>query len=514
MNTLYELAKYNSRHSKIVEALMPQESDSPLKKLFNLVFSDRILDDKKAMMHIYGKQNLSAFSRLKSRLREVLLKAILMQNTTMETEHSRINESMNQYRHALVAKFLSQRKVSHLAIEIAEKALAKSIKYHTTENVILIIRLLIRHYGSAEFNKYKLNKYLAIQEKYLKIHAWEIKAENYFLDLQRVQLHSLASPSDAIKLKAKKYVEELEKVNDIKTYFFYINRYKVKAAYYEYQKDFEALLKLSDNTIKELSTPDLRSNLTVHNINVRKAWALIQAGRNDDTIAIGTRDMKKLPSGSLGWYFIAHYTLKGYLYKGDYKNAILLIRQMIGHPHFNKIGENYRELFSTTLGYIQLILDSGLWPEATQYQKDLPEFKLYKFLNTIPVFSRDKRGINVSILLMHIGFLLQRKDHNNIIDRVDSLNQYAYRYLRKDDSFRSNCMIKMVIQMSRADFHPVRTERYTEALLKSLREVNLAGSGENIETEIIPYEVLWEIFTKALEENKPASGSGSRRKAV
>lgn len=115
---------------------------------------------------------------------------------------------------------------------------------------------------------------------------------------------------------------------------------------------------------------------------------------------------------------------------------------------------------------------------------------------------------------MHIGFLLQRKDHNNIIDRVDSLNQYAYRYLRKDDSFRSNCMIKMVIQMSRADFHPVRTERYTEALLKSLREVNLAGSGENIETEIIPYEVLWEIFTKALEENKPASGSGSRRKAV
>jgi hypothetical protein len=65
---------------------------------------------------------------------------------------------------------------------------------------------------------------------------------------------------------------------------------------------------------------------------------------------------------------------------------------------------------------------------------------------------------------MHIAFLLQRKDYNAIIDRTDSLNQYAYRYLRHDDSFRSNCMIKMVIQMTKADFQPVRTERYTADL--------------------------------------------------
>ena len=99
---------------------------------------------------------------------------------------------------------------------------------------------------------------------------------------------------------------------------------------------------------------------------------------------------------------------------------------------------------------------------------------------------------------MHIAYLLQRKDHNAIIDRVDSLNQYAYRYLRKDDSFRSNCMIKMVIQMTKADFNPIRTARYTQDLLKQLEQVKLAGSGENIETEIIPYEVLWQIMTKSL----------------
>lgn len=497
MKTLYELAKYNSRYSKIVEALMPPEEDSPLKKLFSIIFSDKVYDDNKTMMLIYGKKNLSAFSRLKGRLKEVLIKSILMQNTTLETEYSRVNEQMNQYRHAIVTKFLQQRKINDLAIDIAEKAIIKSMKYHATENVLLLSRVLIRHYGAAEYNKYKLTKYLEIQEKYLKVHNWEVKAENYYIDLQRIQLHTLAAPSESIKIKAKKYVDELDKVNDIQTFFFLANRYKVKAAYFEYEKDYESLLKLSDATLKELSAPEFRSNINTQNINLRKAWALIQAGRNDDAISLGIKDIKKTPSGTFGWYFISHYVLKAYLYKGDYQKAIELVKNMVEHPRFNKLGENYQELFNTTLGYIHLIVESGIY-DIKNRKNDLPEFKLYKFLNTIPVFSKDKRGINVSILLMHIAYLLQRKDYNSIIDRVDSLNQYAYRYLRKDDSFRSNCMIKMVIQMTKADFNPIRTARYTQELLDQLRQVNIAGSGENIETEIIPYEVLWEIMTKSL----------------
>ena len=171
---------------------------------------------------------------------------------------------------------------------------------------------------------------------------------------------------------------------------------------------------------------------------------------------------------------------------------------MLENPRFPKLQENFKEIFFTTLGYIHIVVDSGIAGDSKEISKKVPEFKLGRFLNTTPVFSKDKRGINVSILLMHIAFLLQRKDYNAIIDRTDSLNQYAYRYLRKDDSFRSNCMIKMVIQMTKADFHPVRTARYTADLRKQLSHVTLAGSGENIEVEIIPFEVLWDIMIKAL----------------
>lgn len=498
MKTLFKLAKYNSEYLKIVEALMSQDKDNPLKKLFSIVFSERILDDNQAMQAIYGKKNLSTFWRLKTRLKEILIKVSLLQNTSLEKEHSRINESMNQFRHTIVSKFLMQLKNNDLAIEIAERALIKSMKYGLTENVILLLRILIRHYSSTEYDKRRLKNYLIIQKKYLYMHNLEIKAENYYFDLQQSQLQSLATPNEETIEKAKKYVEELENVKNVETFSFLLNRYKVKAAYFEYIKDYNSILKLSEDTLKEFNVPELKADSAITSINIRRTWALVQAGRNDETITIGLKEMIKLSLGSPAWYFISHYVLKAYMYKGAYNHAIDLIKKMIENTKFKNLGSSHRELFQTTLGYVHLIVDSGLAGDPKKLKKNLPEFKIGKFLNTTPVFSKDKRGINVSILLMHIAILLQRKNYNAIIDRIDSLNQYAYRYLRKDDTFRSNCMIKMVVQMTKADFNPIRTERYTRDLLKQLEQVKLAGSGENIETEIIPYEVLWSIMLKAL----------------
>jgi hypothetical protein len=497
MKNYQGLLKINSKHIVIIEDLIQIEKNSRLKKLLMLL-SEADFDDNKAMQQIYGAKRAADYSRLKKKIWDILIRATSLQTISLEDPQSRTNESHNQFRNVLVAKLLMDLRENDLSIQVAENALVKSIKYHITEIVLILVRMLIRHYGSSEYNRYKLNKYLVLQEEYLRIHAWEVKAENYYIDLQRVNLHSLATPDHAIKIKARKYVDELSSVKDIHSYLFYIHRYKVEAAYCEYQKDYTGLLRLSDKTIKILSSPEFRSNVILLNINIRKAWALIQAGRNNEVIGMGTKDMNISRYGSLGWYFIAHYVLKAYLYNGDYNRAVDLISEMINNPNFKKLSSNYQELFNTTLGYIYLIKDSGHIKGLKKNSVLIPEFKLYKFLNTIPVFSKDKRGINVSILLMHIAFLLQRKDYNAIIDRVDSLNQYAYRYLRKDDSFRSNCMIKMVIQMTKADFNPIRTERYTQDLLKQLEQVKLAGSGENIETEIIPYEVLWKIMTKSL----------------
>lgn len=499
MKTLYELNRQNLRQSKLIESLIPQEENSPLRRLYQLLNTGKEHDDKTMMLKIYGKKNITAFSRLKSRLREIYLQGIILQINENNSLDTRSNEALMASRYTLLGKSLVTRDLNWITAAILEKSISKAIKFNFTDDILLQSRLLINYYSGAEnYNKYKSKKYLDVQKKYLYVYEWEVKAENYYLDLQNLQYNSLANVTEESKRKVENYCRELSKVKDINTYRFVYNRYRIFSAFYEYNKDYESMLNISESILKDLSHHDSISSVTISAINVRRLWALIQAGRLEDTVSNGYKAMTKTNEGSVAWYRLAHYVLKAILFQKKYSRGVDLISQLMKHPKYIKLIDYYQEIFNTTLGYLHLVVDSGLAGNAKELKKKLPEFKLGKFLNTTPVFSKDKRGINVSILLMHIAFLLQRKDYSAIIDRTDSLNQYAYRYLRRDDSFRSNCMIKMVIQMTKADFHPIRTERYTADLRRQLSTVHLAGSGENIEIEIIPFEVLWEIMIKSL----------------
>lgn len=498
MNNLYELGRLNERNVAIIEALIPENQSSPLRRLTKIVFAQNNLDDEKCMLEIYGKRNLTAFSRLKSRLKDLMYLVLLIQDNFGDDNEAALVKSLHNLRNAVVGKILLAKRATDLSLELTEKELAKSIKNHFTENVIIQSRLLISTYGASRYNKYKYQKYTDIQNKYLRYYTWELKADSYFFELQKNQMQSLAAPTKELIQKASIYVKELEKVNDIHTPNFLFSKYRILAAYYEYIKEYEKLLKISDKAINDFLSPTIKSSVIVANIYVRKIWALIQSDKINEASTFGKSKLANVYQGSFAWYRIGYYTVKAFLYKNEYKNAIEILISLMDHPKYQKIDNYYIELFNTTLGYVYLLANSGIVGSSKDFKKKLPEFKLGRFLNTTPVFSKDKRGINVSILLMHIAFLLQRKDFDSIIDRIDSLNQYAYRYLRRDDSFRSNCMIKMVIQMTKADFNPVRTERYTADLFKQLKSVKLAGSGENIEIEVIPFEVLWEIMIKAL----------------
>ncbi|MEO5907528.1 MAG: hypothetical protein ABIQ11_12430, partial [Saprospiraceae bacterium] len=362
-----------------------------------------------------------------------------------------------------------------------------------------LVKSLLLHYSSREVNKDKYEKYISIQDKYLYTQEWEIKSFRWLSQLQLYQMQYTSSPDEPLIEIARNYTILLNSIHDIKTHQFLLNRHKINILYHEFIHDFASILILSDEFINRIK-PAFRSSSMVLSINIRKLFAMIQLGRNDAAIECGQTILKISSIESFGWFLGGYYTLKAYLYNKNYRESAFLISKIYENPKFKRLSSTLNEAFNATLGCIHL-LKSVYHPADTQFKTSLPEFKLYKFLNTIPTFSKDKRGLNVTILLMHIGFLLLRKDYNGIIDRVDSLKHYAYRHLRRDDTFRSNCMIKMVIQMTKADFHPIRTARYTEDLLAKLKEVNLAGSGKNIETEIIPYEVLWDIMMKTCETN-------------
>ena len=111
MKILYELSEQVSRQRKVVEALLPADSKSPLKKLYFILLASRKYNDEECMLEIYGKRNITAFSRLKSRLREVLLQVIIFQINSNSFSDNRANMQLNVAMHSLLGRSLNLRRL-------------------------------------------------------------------------------------------------------------------------------------------------------------------------------------------------------------------------------------------------------------------------------------------------------------------------------------------------------------------------------------------------------------------
>ena len=122
-----------------------------------------------------------------------------------------------------------------------------------------------------------------------------------------------------------------------------------------------------------------------------------------------------------------------------------------------------------------------------------------KFLNEVPLYSKDKSGLNVQILIVQILFYFRQGKIDQAINRIASLNQYCHKYLRKDHTLRSNCFIKMLVILITNQFHKEATLRKTKKYIKILKENPIQKAKQSIAIEIVPFEDLWEIITADLK---------------
>lgn len=134
------------------------------------------------------------------------------------------------------------------------------------------------------------------------------------------------------------------------------------------------------------------------------------------------------------------------------------------------------------------------------HNNPLKKFRITKFVNELPIYAKDKRGVNISIILIQILFLLEQKRFGDIIDRMESLKTYVHRYLRQDDTFRSNCFIKMLLTLPECSFHKKAVIRKSEKNFQKLIEKPLNMANQIAEIEIVPYEMLWEFVLESLDE--------------
>ena len=105
------------------------------------------------------------------------------------------------------------------------------------------------------------------------------------------------------------------------------------------------------------------------------------------------------------------------------------------------------------------------------------------------------------MIIVELLYNILDHDYDAMERRIYSLKEYCSKYLKKDkENYRSNCFIKMLLEIPKALFHPEAVHRKAKRYNQRLVDNPLELAMQPREVEIIPYEQLWRIILHYLRQ--------------
>lgn len=472
---------------------------SKLNQLYNALLEGKFKSDKEAAEYFFPntKNSLKQFSNLKGLLRNRLINTIFFIDIKKPNYKDIQRAYYTCYKQTAAVQILLGKTARVPAISLAQKTLKKALEFEFTDLALELATIMRRNSGMKGDRKNFILYNDLVNELKAKYND-ELLAEEYYMDLLSEAAISSGYKASTIN-KAKTYFEALVKINHSRnTHKFQYFKYLVIIARFELENDYKSILKYSTEAIKELSKkPHLSSPKRLAAFILRKLVCHLHF-KNFLDAEKGIIEYQNIISpGTRNWYIILTYEIKLAILKKNYEKALNIYRKVVSNDGINRQSPDIKEIWKIHEAYIFFFEITGKIDSTAI--KEIKKFRVSKFLNEVPLYSKDKRGQNINILILQVLFLLNQRKYDQIIDRMESLKMYTHRYLRKDDSFRSNCFIKMLIQLPKASFHKAAVLRKTEKLRHRLDEKPIELANQSAELEIVPYEYLWQLVLEQLD---------------
>lgn len=472
------------------------KGDNKYFKLFKAIKKGKVANDEEAQEYL-KIQNRESFLRFKGRFVRKLLWFVDDSNNEKIKSSIRKPELINLYKNAEILRFMGEKKNSlvlyHMAYNLALK----------TGFVDIILDVCIALRSIYAYIYIDSKKYLFYNEqvkKYTKSHAEWLELTNLHDEICYLiyNNHSKERTQKRVQ-EATNVMENFRHIGDL--HIFKIVYYEFLIFLYNYGCKFENAEHIINEAVHyvENKKPILKANL--YKI-YKEVVSLSLAQKNFEralTFLYKSKHMMTRETHSQLKVLNQEFEIYGYM------QSYNLMLKLVSEINKNKLINQYPQIFQSWKikeAFCNLLIMAGKIDSETAEKYPIKSLRINKFINDTEHYSRDKRGQNIAIILVPLIYYLIKKQYGKIQDKVDSLKQYSFKYLRKDSTLRSNCFIKMILKIPDANYHPERTKRYVSKYEKVLKE-NPAKIGISVlETEIIPYEALWNIVIEIIEKNK------------
>lgn len=499
MERLKELIRVINRlkvnQISVIGNYRPREtmSDEFYEKLCNNEFKN---DDEAAQYFFNTNSDNRNYKLLKKRFEANLINTVFF----IDAKQNNFTSSQRAYytilKEMAAAKILIARGVGYLSIELLERSLQKAEKFEFTEMAAEITKILKRHYGTRDLDEQLFNYYKQLSEHYQKLAQIEDLAEEYFVESNLFSSNNKNNPNAIQKFAASRFEELKPHLYNYTTYRLHLYTRLLQIQVLSTQNNMEQMLKACEEAIEFFISINAKSGIQL--FSNRKALAHYQLRQYEQGKIAIKKALEIHVLKSLSWFQDMYFYLILCLHTREYQEAYNTYQQVVQVPNYGQIPNEISEFWKIAEAYIYYLIAI----EKIEAEED-KRFKLNRFLNEVPEFSKDKRIRNVPILIVQILFLLQGSSksiskQNLATERINPIEQYCSRYLRKGNNFRSNCFIKMLLQIPNGYFNKIAIERKSIKYVKLLKESDVEFVTQTYEIELIPYEHLWEMALDSL----------------
>jgi hypothetical protein len=459
--------------------------------LFLRIKKGLLQTDEEAAKELYNcKPNDPRMKMLKSRLRKKLLNHLFF----LDFSDNRLKVSHRYEQECLSLLHQGRTLMNEGEHKISGKLLQNTLKLATesefTSIIITCLETLMINYALTVRSNlyYKTKKTL---EHYRKLAASEHEAEDLFYTAKLEQNKSVFAKRRFLP-KLNKSLERLKQLwestysANIFEYYYILNITKQ-----ELYGNFEEILNITTTSEKLLQKGKINKKRFDERYNIYvSVYAYLRVKNYKVGLAFAEANMHAFNRSTNNWFaYMENYMLLA-MHAGKYDLAVKILDDVTGNSFFKKIRPNAQERWMLYSSYLHFVNPTKNLSRQSSYKK---------LISSIPEYSKDKQGFNVAILILQFLYHVQAKDQDVLGYLIEGLKKYAGRHLRENFSKRSLYFFKLLMIVINANLDYQESMKKGKAYYERLQDTPVPGDAF-AEIEIIPYEQLWALILKILEE--------------
>lgn len=505
MDTLLEIIGFLDRYKvRQIDVLTnahdnPSDPESRYFECYVGLREGRWQSEEEIALHFGMEPGSKAFSRFKNDLIRRLYNSTLYIDTSLPefTDYSRAYAIVMQRR--AIAMTLWARGAKHSFQQSAYQILDVARKFEFVDvaaDMAMYLKANLVAYAqqSKEYEKIKalhteyrqaLNAELEVREAYESLIASLINKKGYKKEKARearewsIRLRPLAERYPHVILQKHYrlidlYAEQLEHNWEIA-----LNKARAASAFFK-SKPFES---------KHLQMA----------FSQQEIGCLIMLGHFAEGKKVCNETLTLTTDGSYNWFKTRELSVVCDFYAGDYATAWKNCREIMRNTRYPEISAMDQESWRLFYGYLNLLSRMGQLSLSPREKGGVEKFRLSSWLNDMPLYSQDKRGANVPILIIQAIFLLLDNRTEEFDNRVEALRKYRQRNLDPDNEhFRTHCFIRLLELVVKHGYRAGPTAHEAKKWLTMMGSVSNDLLDRSFEIEVVPYERQWEWVMEIL----------------